>query len=88
MPQSSTDGPLMRLPAVVALTGLSKSEIYRQVSEGRFPRQHPYPGMKKATFWIDDEVREWRACAVDGREWRAPPIDEFDELLKPTPPSR
>jgi prophage regulatory protein len=31
-------GPLLRLPSVLAQTGLSKTEIYRRIRQGRFPQ--------------------------------------------------
>jgi len=47
-----------RLPRVIAMTGLSRSEIYRRVAERRFPRPKRYPGTT-ITFWLASEVRTW-----------------------------
>ena len=49
MPQS-----ILRLPAVQARTGLSRSTIYLRISEGSFPRQVSLGA--RAVGWIEDEI--------------------------------
>ena len=48
---------ILRLPAVKARTGLSRSTIYLQISEGTFPK--PYPLGKRAVGWLAEEVDHW-----------------------------
>ncbi|WP_423332075.1 helix-turn-helix transcriptional regulator [Rhizobium wenxiniae] len=48
---------LMRIDSVCAVTGLSRSEIYRRVQAGTFPKQtrisHRY------SAWKSHEIADW-----------------------------
>ena len=48
---------ILRLPAVKARTGLSRSTIYLRISEGRFPKAISLGG--RAVGWIEAEVNDW-----------------------------
>lgn len=48
---------ILRLPAVKARTGLSRSTIYLRISEGNFPKPISLGG--RAVGWIDAEVTDW-----------------------------
>lgn len=48
---------ILRLPAVKASTGLSRSTIYLRVSEGTFPRPVSLGG--RAVGWLEAEIQEW-----------------------------
>ena len=48
---------ILRLPAVKATTGLSRSTIYLRISEGRFPK--PISLGDRAVGWIEAEISEW-----------------------------
>jgi len=48
---------ILRLPAVKARTGLSRSTIYLRVSKGTFPK--PISLGSRAVGWIEDEVNDW-----------------------------
>ena len=48
---------ILRLPAVKARTGLSRSTIYLRVSEGRFPKPISLGG--RAVGWVETEVDSW-----------------------------
>lgn len=50
-------GRFLRLPEVMARTGLSRSTIYMRLDEGRFPRPVALGG--RAVGWIEAEVDEW-----------------------------
>lgn len=50
-------GRFLRLPEVIARTGLSRSTIYVRLDEGRFPRPVSLGG--RAVGWIESEVDEW-----------------------------
>ena len=48
---------ILRLPAVKARTGLSRSTIYLRISEGNFPKPVSLGG--RAVGWIDLEIQGW-----------------------------
>jgi prophage regulatory protein len=48
---------ILRLPAVRARTGLSRSSIYLSVSLGTFPR--PVKLGARAVGWLEEEVERW-----------------------------
>lgn len=48
---------LLRLPKVLELTGLSRSELYRQVKDRRFPA--PIPISERMRAWDHNEVSAW-----------------------------
>ena len=47
----------LRLPEVLARTGLSRSTIYVRLDQGRFPR--PVSLGARAVGWIEAEVDAW-----------------------------
>ena len=49
---------LMRLKEVLEMSSISRSELYRQVAEGRFPR--PVKVGLRAVRWWQSEVEAWR----------------------------
>lgn len=48
---------ILRLPAVKARTGLSRSTIYLRVSQGLFPK--PVSLGARAVGWVEAEIQEW-----------------------------
>jgi prophage regulatory protein len=52
---------LIRLPEVQSRTGLSRSSVYLQVTNGQFPQ--PRKLGDRAVAWVESEVTEW----VEGR---------------------
>ena len=48
---------ILRLPAVTARTGLSRSTIYQRIAEGRFPKPVPLGG--RAVGWVEAEINDW-----------------------------
>lgn len=48
---------ILRLPAVKARTGLSRSTIYAKISEGDFPAQVSLG--KRAVGFVESEVEQW-----------------------------
>ena len=48
---------ILRLPAVKARSGLSRSTIYLRISEGRFPKPVSLGG--RAVGWIEEEIADW-----------------------------
>ena len=55
--KTQVPGRFLRLPEVLARTGLSRSTIYVRLDEGRFPRPVSLGG--RAVGWIEAEVDEW-----------------------------
>ena len=49
---------ILRLPAVRARTGLSRSSIYLKISENNFPTPISLGG-KRAVGWIETEIQAW-----------------------------
>ena len=54
---------ILRLPAVTSRTGLSKSTIYKRISEGSFPA--PISLGDRAVGWIDSAVEAWVQERID-----------------------
>jgi len=56
---ASEDAPplLLRLPAVMKLTGLGRSTIYRMVAERRFPT--PVRITNRAVAWRRADLDQW-----------------------------
>jgi len=54
---------ILRLPAVKARTGLSRSTIYLRVAEGKFPKPVSLGG--RAIGWIAGEVDAWLSTQIE-----------------------
>jgi len=54
---------VLRLPAVKARTGLSRSTIYLQIAQGAFPR--PISLGPRAVGWLDDDVAAWLQARIE-----------------------
>lgn len=54
---------ILRLPAVKARTGLSRSTIYVRVAEGRFPQ--PVSLGPRAIGWVEAEVDAWVSTQIE-----------------------
>ncbi|MGH9816030.1 MAG: helix-turn-helix transcriptional regulator [Candidatus Acidiferrales bacterium] len=48
---------ILRLPAVKASTGLSRSTIYLRVAQGTFPKPVSLGG--RAVGWLEAEIQDW-----------------------------
>ena len=51
------DDKLIRLDEVLDMCGISRSELYRQIADGRFPR--PVKVGLRAVRWRLSEVEAW-----------------------------
>lgn len=60
------------LKRVLQAVGLSKSEIYRQISDGRFPGSRAYLDNPHKKFWLSTEIRQWQRRQIG---------DDFEALL-------
>lgn len=56
---------ILRLPAVKARTGLSRSTIYLRISDGAFPK--PISLGARAVGWVESEVDEWVDQKIEDR---------------------
>lgn len=54
---------ILRLPAVKARTGLSRSTLYLRISEGKFPKPIALGG--RAVGWLEDEVDGWLTQQIE-----------------------
>ena len=54
---------ILRLPAVKASTGLSRSTIYLRIAEGTFPK--PVSLGARAVGWIEAEVQQWLTGQIE-----------------------
>jgi prophage regulatory protein len=54
---------ILRLPAVKASTGLSRSTIYLRVSKGTFPKPVSLGG--RAVGWLEAEIQDWLAGRIE-----------------------
>ena len=54
---------ILRLPAVKARTGLSRSTIYQRVAEGNFPK--PVNLGKRAVGWLESEISQHLAVLIE-----------------------
>lgn len=48
---------LLRIAEVIAMTGISQSQIYRRVAAGEFPK--PVRIFGKSVAWVESEVQAW-----------------------------
>ena len=49
---------LLRLKEVIELTGISRSCIYRLISEGKFVKPI-HVEVPKMTAWVSSEIEDW-----------------------------
>lgn len=62
---------LIRLPQVKALTGLSRSGIYRLVAAGDFPA--PVKLGERSVAWSEEEVAAWCQARIAARNAKVTP---------------
>ena len=68
---------ILRLPAVLARVGVSRSTLYLWVSEGRFPPSIPLG--ERAIGWLESDVSEW----IEARARRARGAQAEAESARP-----
>lgn len=57
---------LIRLKEVMVMTGLSRSGVYKYISEERFPANVPLGG--RAVAWVESEVQDWIVEVIGRRD--------------------
>ncbi len=61
----------LRLPAVLELTGFSKSQLRDHVSRGTFPAPVKLSAGGRAIAWDEDELVRWRNERLAARDRNA-----------------
>ena len=54
---------ILRLPTVKARTGLSRTTIYSQISEGIFPKQILLG--QRSVGWLESDIEDWIQSRID-----------------------
>ncbi|ELQ3328403.1 AlpA family transcriptional regulator [Pseudomonas aeruginosa] len=57
---------IFRLQDVITATGLSRSTLYKYISEGTFPK--PVSLGDRCVGWVDSEVHDWILAKVAERD--------------------
>ncbi|WP_036518945.1 helix-turn-helix transcriptional regulator [Nitrincola sp. A-D6] len=57
---------LLRLPAVINATGLSRSSLYRKIDAGSFPKSIRIS--QRSVAWSEEEVQQWIQQRFNERE--------------------
>lgn len=56
---------IIRLKAVMAMTGLARSTVYKHIALGEFPKPVPLGG--RSVGWLEEEVCQWIRSKVEAR---------------------
>ena len=56
------------MKVVAKKVGLSQTEIYRRIADGRFPRSRSYADGGKRRFWLSTEVQDWQQAILAKNE--------------------
>ncbi|MGR5340155.1 AlpA family transcriptional regulator [Vibrio astriarenae] len=60
---------LIKLKEVIAVTGLSRSSIYKYMEEKLFPQSVPLG--ERSVAWVEEEVQDWILERVAERDKQA-----------------
>lgn len=64
------DDAILRLPAVKAAVGLSKTTIYQRIKDRTFPEPVPIDGDRVG--WPESAIKAWIAAKKAGMPWQLP----------------
>ena len=78
LPASTGATGLLRLPAVMALTGLSRSTLYAAIKRGAFPRQAKILSGGTLVGWCAVEIAKWTADRLAARSL----VDQYSQNLR------
>jgi len=53
---------ILRLPAVMDVTGLGRTTVYEQMAAGRFPK--PIKLSERAVGWLEADIQNWLETKV------------------------
>ena len=65
LPEEEPPISIIRLPEVMSTVRLSRSEIYNQIADGRFPKQVHLGG--RSVGWVHAEIQTWLKKKLDAR---------------------
>ena len=68
---------LLRIDALMAVTGLSKSQIAKLVADGDMPRPRKISPNGRAVAWVYAEIKEW-AAALEPTERHEPKLEDAE----------
>lgn len=57
---------ILKLPAVIEITGKCRSGIYQGIAEGTFPK--PINLGPRAVGWLESEIDEWFSTKIQERD--------------------
>lgn len=57
---------MLRLKDVIEKTGLSRSSVYRYISEDRFPK--PVHLGERTVAWVEREIEDWLMMRLNERD--------------------
>ncbi len=57
---------IFRLQDVITATGLSRSTLYKYISEGTFPK--PVSLGDRCVGWVESEVHDWILARIEERD--------------------
>ena len=57
---------ILKLPAVIEITGKCRSTVYQEISEGTFPKQINLG--PRAVGWLESEIQEWIMSRIQERD--------------------
>lgn len=57
---------VLRLSQVIFKSGLSRSSVYQQISEGTFPKQINLG--PRAVGWLESDIQEWIDLRIQERD--------------------
>lgn len=55
----------LRLPDLVEKLGVGKTSIYALIKTQGFPQPRPIQGLKNVSIWIESDVENWMASAIN-----------------------
>ena len=56
----------LRLKQVIEITGLSRSNIYRSITEDQFPPSVSIS--ERSVAWVESEIEEWVMKKIEARD--------------------
>lgn len=74
---------MIRLPAVLEITGLAKSTLYKKMADGLFPRSVKLG--PRVCAWIGSEINGWVADQIAASRSNQPESTITHETLCDTP---
>lgn len=58
----------LRFPAVKEITGCSRSEIYRRIALGTFPKPVKLSDAGRAVAFLESEIAQWQRERIEKRD--------------------